>query len=163
MKRIISIERIGFVTGLITSAALIAYFLLMKVLNLAHVVELRFFNVIIVAVGIIYGIVRLKRNLHEDEFYLKGLGQGMFITAVTTVIFALFITVYLTYFDHQLMMEIRSRVSYKGSIDGTMIFVSVFMEGMASGAIITFAAMQYLKVQGTVKRERHSHHSYDRP
>jgi hypothetical protein len=32
-----------------------------------------------------------------------------------------------------------------------VIFVAIFMEGMASGAIITFSAMQYLKSQGTVK------------
>lgn len=161
MKKI-TMERIGLVTGLITSAALIGYFLLMKALNLAQIVELRFFNIIIIAIGICYGIIRLKKHLQEHEFYLKGLGQGMYITVVAVLTFAIFMTVYLVYFDPSLLNEIRQRVSYKGNIDGTVIFISIFMEGMASGAIITFAAMQYLKSVGTIKKEQ-SHHSYDRP
>ncbi|MCW3103237.1 MAG: hypothetical protein JWO09_1677 [Bacteroidetes bacterium] len=151
MKKNISVERIGLATGLITSLALILYFFAMKALNLAQVVELRFFNFVIIATGVCYGINMLKTRLHEQEFYLKGLAQGMIITAVTVVVFALFITVYLRYFDHGLMDEIGRRVPYTGSLDGLVIFVSIFMEGMASGAIITFSAMQYFKSEGRVK------------
>ncbi|HEX8515360.1 MAG TPA: hypothetical protein VF868_04115 [Bacteroidia bacterium] len=151
MKKSISIERNGLLIGLLTSAALIIYFLAMKALNLAQVIELRFFNFLIVAAAICYGINSLKERLHEQEFYLKGLAQGMVIAVVTTVSFALFITIYLRYFDPQLMEAISKRVPYSGSLDSMIIFVSVFMEGMASGAIITFSAMQYFKSQGTVK------------
>jgi hypothetical protein len=42
-------------------------------------------------------------------------------------------------------------VPYTGSLNAMVIFVAIFMEGLASGAIITFASMQYLKSQGTVK------------
>ncbi|MCE3280378.1 MAG: hypothetical protein K0S44_2569 [Bacteroidetes bacterium] len=151
MKKSISMEKIGLATGLITSLVLIAYFLAMKALGLAQVVELRFFNILIIAAGVIYGIYNLKHKLHEQEFYLKGLAQGMIITVVTVVTFALFVTIYLRYFDVALMEEIGKRVPYTGSLDSMVIFVAIFMEGMASGAIITFSAMQYLKSQGTVK------------
>jgi hypothetical protein len=150
MKKSTSVERIGLLTGLVTSLALILYFFIMKALHLAQVVELRFFNFVIIAAGICYGINILKTRLHEQEFYLKGLAQGMIITAVTVVTFALFITVYLRYFDMALMEDISKRVPYSGSLDGMVIFVSIFMEGMASGAIITFSAMQYFKSAGTV-------------
>jgi hypothetical protein len=151
MKKSVSIEKIGFVIGLINAAALIAYFFAMKALNLAQIIELRFFNILIVAVGIIIGINYLKSRLHEQEFYLKGLAQGMIITVVTVVAFAAFMTVYLTYIDMPLMEEISKRVPYTGTLNGMVIFIAIFMEGMASGAIITFSAMQYLKSQGTVK------------
>jgi len=151
MKKPISVERIGLATGLVTSLALILYFLAMKALNLAQVVELRFFNFVVIAIGICYGINMLKTRLHEQEFYLKGLAQGMIIAAVTVVTFALFITIYLRYFDPGLMGEISRRVPYTGSLDGLVVFVSIFMEGMASGAIITFSAMQYFKSEGRVK------------
>jgi hypothetical protein len=151
MKKSISIERTGLLIGLVTSAVLVAYFLAMKAMNLAQVIELRFFNFLIVAAGICYGINSLKQRLHEQEFYLKGLAQGMVIAVVTTVTFALFITVYLNYFDIQLMDDISKRVPYSGPLNALVIFTSVFMEGMASGAIITFSAMQYFKSQGTVK------------
>jgi hypothetical protein len=151
MKNSVSIERIGLVTGLITAAALIAYFFIMKALNLAQIIELRFFNILIIAVGIYSGIYYLKQKLHEDEFYLKGLGQGMIITVVTVVAFATFMTIYLNYYNLSLMEEISKKVPYTGSLNAMVIFVAIFMEGLASGAIITFASMQYLKSQGTVK------------
>lgn len=151
MKKVISIERIGLVTGIVTSLALIAYFFIMKALHLAQVIELRFLNFIIIAVGICYGINSLKHKLNEQEFYLKGLAQGMVITVVTVAIFATFITVYLRYFDFSLMEQISKKVPYNGSLDGMTIFGSLFLEGLASGAVITFCAMQYLKTQGTVK------------
>jgi hypothetical protein len=151
MKKIVSIERIGLMTGLVTALALIAFFLAMKAMNLAQIVELRFFNILIIAAGICIGINNLKNRLNEQEFYLKGLAQGMIITVVTVVTFALFVTIYLRYFDVGLMEEIGRRVPYTGQLDGLIVFVAVFMEGMASGAIITFSAMQYFKSQGTVK------------
>jgi hypothetical protein len=151
MKKIVSIERIGLMTGLVTALALIAFFLAMKAMNLAQIVELRFFNILIIAAGICIGINNLKNRLNEPEFSLKGLAQGMIITVVTVVTFALFVTIYLRYFDVGLMEEIGRRVPYTGQLDGLIVFVAVFMEGMASGAIITFSAMQYFKSQGTVK------------
>lgn len=150
MKKIIPFERIGLVTGLITAAALIAYFFIMKALHLAQIVELRFFNFLIIAVGICYAIKSIKDKLHEQEFYLKGLAEGMITTVVTTVVFAIFMTVYLSYFDVGLKEEISKRVPYSGNLDGMIIFVSIFMEGMASGAILTFTAMQYFKSEGRI-------------
>lgn len=141
-------EKRGLVIGIITSLALAAYFLIMKALNLAQMIELRFFNFLIIAVAICYGIVSLKHKLNEQEFYLKGLAQGFIISAVTVVLFAAFISFYLTYFDPLLFEEIKTKVAYR-QMDGITIFVSIFMEGMASGAIITFAAMQYYKSVGT--------------
>lgn len=153
MKKSVSIERIGLGVGLITAVCLAAYFMVMKALNLAHIVELRFFNILIMAFWVVFGILRLKNRTQEHEFYLKGLAEGMIITVTAVVSFSIFMTVYLTQIDQLLMQEISSRVPYSGTMDGMVIFVSTFMEGMASGAIITFAAMQYLKRVGTFKTE----------
>lgn len=151
MKKVISVERIGLVTGIVTALALTAYFFIMKAFNLAQVIELRFFNFIIMAAGVCYGINSLKHKLNEQEFYLKGLAQGMVITVVTVVLFATFMTIYLRYFDLALMEEISKKIPYNGSLDAMTIYGSLFLEGLASGAIITFCAMQYLKTEGTVK------------
>ncbi|MCW3085309.1 MAG: hypothetical protein JWP12_2675 [Bacteroidetes bacterium] len=148
MKTSISMEKRGLIIGIIIAFTLAAYFLVMQALNLAQMIELRFFNVLIIAGGICYGIVSLKNKLDEEEFYLKGLAQGIIISAFAVIFFALFISIYLSYFDTLLLEEIKTKTAYK-QLDGTTIFVSIFMEGMASGAIITFAAMQYLKSVGT--------------
>jgi len=144
-----SLERIGLLTGVVTALALISYFLLMKVLGLAEILELRFFNFVIIATAIFIGIRNYKAKLHEQEFYLKGLGQGMFISAVTVVIFGVFMGFYLAYFDPALMDRIRSYASVGQYLDPLMVVFAIFLEGMASGAIITFAVMQYLKSNGS--------------
>jgi len=145
-----SMERFGIVTGVITSLALIAYFMLMKVLGLAHVLELRFFNFIIIATALFISIRKYKERLHEREFYLKGLGEGMMVTATTTVIFGIFMGFYLAYMDPALMDIIRAESSFGRYLDPLMVVFSIFLEGMASGAVITFAIMQYLKTNGTI-------------
>ena len=143
------IEKNGIVIGLITAFALIAYFFIMKAVGLEQVVELRFFNFIILAIGIIYGINKLKKELNQPEFYLKGLGQGIFIAAVAVVVFSAFISIYIIYFDPFLLEHIRENTAIGWSMDIFTLFISTFTEGMAGCAIVTFAAMQYLKRQGS--------------
>jgi hypothetical protein len=152
-----SVERIGIVTGLLTSLALIGYFMLMKALGLSQILELRFFNFVIMSVGLFIGISYYKRSVpFNQEFYLKGLAQGAMITLVTVVSFALFISFYLNYFDQPLLEHIRATFSTQ-KIDGFSIFTAVFMEGLASGMIITFCAMQYLKREGSSKPKQVIH------
>ena len=144
-----SVERNGFTIGLITSAALVAYFFIMKAAGLEKVLELRFFNFIIAAIGIAYGINKLKNDLNQDEFYLKGWAQGIYISTVCVVSFSIFMSIYIMYFDPTLLESIRENTNIGASMNTFTLFISLIMEGMAGGAIITFAAMQYLKRQGS--------------
>jgi hypothetical protein len=145
-----SIERIGLTIGIVTSLALIGYFLLMKVLGFEQIIELRFFNFLILGGAICYGINKLKRELHEDEFYLKGWAQGIFISAIATVVFATFMGFYITYYDTSLLQYIQHRMNVQEA-GGLTVFVAILMEGMASGFVITLCAMQYFKSPGDIK------------
>lgn len=140
-----SIESVGLKTGLVTSLALLAYFFIMKGLGLSHIIELRIFNFLILATGICYSIYKLKSEVHEEDFYLKGLAEGIVTSIVSLVPFALFISIYLEYFDVALMEHIKSSVAMGEFINGFVIFFVIAMEGLASGAVITFCAMQYFK------------------
>lgn len=147
-----SIEKIGLITGLITSLALIGYFMLMKALGLEQILELRFFNLIILAIGICYGIRKLKHDLHEEEFYLKGWAEGMYIAGVAVVSFAAFMSFYISYFDVRLMLHVQELINTP-SINGVTIFITLLMEGMASAIAITLCAMQYFKSPGSINSE----------
>lgn len=147
-----SIEKNAFAIGLLTSAALLVYFFVMKAVGLADVLELRFFNFIIAAVGIFYGIYKLKNNLQEDQFYLKGWAQGIYISAVSVVSFAIVVSIYINYFDPNLIQAIKEQTNIGTSYNAITLFISIFMEGMAGGAVITFASMQYLKREGNEKQ-----------
>lgn len=146
-----SIERIGIRVGLTLFLSLVAYFMIMKWLGLSHILELRFFNIVILAVGICYGINKLKHDSHESDFYLKGWGQGIFIAIVAIVLFALFISLYISYFDTELLQRIRETTTIGAEATGFHLFFAILMEGMASAAVITLAAMQYYKSVGKAK------------
>ncbi|MES2397193.1 MAG: DUF4199 domain-containing protein [Bacteroidota bacterium] len=146
-----SIEKIGFKVGFITFLSLVAYFMIMKFFGLSHILELRFFNFVILTFGICYGIYKYKRELQESDFYMKGWGQGMFISVVSIVLFALFMSLYLSYFDEPLMQHIRDTTTLGFTVaSGFHVFFAIFMEGMASAVVITLAAMQYFKSVGKV-------------
>lgn len=141
-----SIEKIGFKVGFITFLSLVAYFMIMKFFGLSHILELRFFNFVILAVGICYGINKFKRELQESDFYLKGWAQGIFISVVSIILFALFMSIYLSYFDEALMQHIREVTTFGfNASTGIHVFFAILMEGMASAVVITLGAMQYFK------------------
>lgn len=141
-----SIEKIGFKVGFITFLSLVAYFMIMKFFGLSHVLELRFFNFIILGVGIGYGINKLKNELQESDFYMKGWGEGMIISLVSIILFALFMSIYLSYFDEELMQHIREVTTLGfNATTGMHVFFAILIEGIASAVVITLGAMQYFK------------------
>ncbi|HYG50426.1 MAG TPA: hypothetical protein VD905_05960 [Flavobacteriales bacterium] len=140
-----NVEASAIKAGIITFFGLVGYFFLMKLFGLSHVLELRFLNFIILATGITYGIVRHKKELHENDFYLQGLAQGVYVAVISVGLFAAFMAIYLSFFDLALLEEIKFRAPMGFPVTGLTIFGALVMEGMASGAIISFIAMQYLK------------------
>lgn len=156
-----SVERIGLKIGLVTSLALLSYFFIMKALGLSHIIELRIFNFLILAIGICYGLNKLKSVVDEDDFYLKGLAEGIVISIVALVPFALIVSLYLEYFDTSLMDYIRASVAMGEFINGFVIFFVIAMEGLASGAVITFCAMQYFNSDESVKIKDQKLHKLD--
>ena len=150
MKKLPSIEKNGLVIGLVTSLTLVMYFMLMKLLGLDQVLELRFFNLIILTSAVCYGINKLKKELHEEEFYLKGWAQGILISAVAAISFGVFMSFYISYFDAPLMLEVQRQMNIQ-TMNGVVVFMAIMMEGMASGVVITLCAMQYFKSPDDVK------------
>jgi hypothetical protein len=146
-----SIEKIGIRVGLTTFFSLVIYFMLMKWLGMSHILELRFFNFVILAVGICYGISKFKHDSHESDFYLKGWGQGIFIAVVAIVLFAIFMSLYTNFLDKELLQRIRESTTIGVEATGFHLFFAILMEGMASAAVITLAAMQYFKSVGRAK------------
>ncbi|MES2590557.1 MAG: hypothetical protein V4608_01645 [Bacteroidota bacterium] len=150
-----SIEKIAIKTGLVTFFALVTYFMSMKFLGLSGILELRFFNFVILIIGVCYGINKFKHDSHETDFYLKGWAQGISVAAIAIFLFALFMSVYLSYFDESLMLRIRETTTIGMQASGLHIFFAILMEGMASAVVITLAAMQYFKSENKAKTRHH--------
>ncbi|WP_299761856.1 DUF4199 domain-containing protein [uncultured Pontibacter sp.] len=141
-------EKIGLKYGLLTAAALIGYFLLMKVLGLVHIIELRFLNGVIMAVGVVLAIKGYKQLKEGRISYFKGIGTGLITSVVGTVIFAAFMVIYVKTAGED-MVEMLSAERYFGerveSTPGVVIFSVLLLEGVISGFMIAFIAMQWFK------------------
>jgi hypothetical protein len=140
-----SVQKIGIKTGVITSLALIAYFLIMKFLGLERVLEFRYFNFFILLAAISYAINKLKHENEEEDFYLKGMAIGFYTSVVAIFIFSFFISFYLAFIDPSFMKYIQTTVSHGQLFNTPVVFLILFMEGLASGVIITFTMMQFFK------------------
>lgn len=138
-----SVESMAVRYGLYTTAGLIAYFLLMKLLGLVLVVELRALNLFILLPGIILALRNFKRQQGTIE-YLQGIGLGLMTSAIAVVIFALFVFIYLQ-MDPTLMQAIVQTQPFGEFLNPYILAFVVALEGTASGFIATFVIMQYLK------------------
>ncbi len=141
-------EKIGLKYGLFTAIGLIAYFLLMTLIGMAHIVELRFLNALIMTVGIIVALRAHRRSKRGDIGYLSGLGTAFLTSLVATLLFATFMLVYIKTFDENLLKVLtdnRLVGERVASTPGLVIFMVLMLEGVISGAMIGFIAMQFFK------------------
>lgn len=141
-------EKIGLKYGLLTAAGLVAYFLLMRLVGLAHIIELRFLNGLIMAVGVSMAIRAYKIRVKGNIGYFSGLGVGAITAVVGTTLFAALMLLYIKVGGDSLV-ETLSADRYFGervkSTPGVVVFSVLMLEGIISGMMIAFIAMQYFK------------------
>lgn len=129
-----------------TGLGLIVYFIIMKIIGLEENFILRIFNFFILA----FGVFQLLRNSivrsNEPVDYLTGLKMGLLLTIISVLIFVVFLGLYIKFFDNNFLNIMRNAGLWAFTqISISQVAVVIFMEGIASGAIITFGWMQYFK------------------
>ena len=126
-------------TSAVTALGMIAFFLLMKLLGLATAVELRFFNLFILAAGIRH-VMRVEKKSSEGQLgYFRGFGVGFFMAALSSFLFSLLLFVYLSVIDRGLMNYILETQPFGDVLNPWAAALIVFVEGIASGVILSFA------------------------
>lgn len=131
--------------GFLLAAALIAFFLLMRVLGLAENLTLRLFNFVILFAGVYWSIRKFRDEGHADHFtYIRGLLTGSFTAVLGSAIFGLFILLYLNVFDTAFMESVREHAPMGPYLNPYIIAVTIWIEGIFSGMIFSFIAMMIL-------------------
>lgn len=141
-------EKVGIKYGLLTTAALVIYFIIMDLLNLTHYTTLHFLNGIIMAIGIVMAIRAYKRSMRGTISYFKGLGTGIITAVVGTVLFAVFVVLYVSIGNGELLNSLSVEPYFGERVittPGIVIFSVLMLEGIISGAMISFIVMQYFK------------------
>jgi hypothetical protein len=130
--------------GVIIAIILIAYFLLLKLVGLHQYPVLSAANGVIYGGGILLAMKKYKAN--SDSFkYEKGFEVGFLCGALASVIFTIFMAVYM----YQLDTEFASRILESWKLDydsGTFIvLITILIMGISTSLVLTLAFMQLLK------------------
>ncbi|MGZ3862210.1 MAG: hypothetical protein ACXVPN_11850 [Bacteroidia bacterium] len=139
-----SVKRLSVMIGSAVCMAMIFYFGAMNLAGLEENLSLRIFNFIILLAGIIYGLKLFSGATNNKIDYFTGLKVGVAITLAAVSPFAVFTGFYLFY-NPELMHVIQEKVNIGYHLNPAEAAGAVCIEGLSSGAIITFMAMQYFK------------------
>lgn len=136
-------KRISESYGLRIAVGLIAFFLTMKVAGLAHEVELRLLNVVILTIGVYYALKKFKQA-HEDRLnYFRGLITGVATGAVGSLIFAAFLFIYMKV-DSGMMQQIIDNDPMGRYLNPYIAAFIVALEGLFSGLFATFVLLNWV-------------------
>ncbi|MBX2897757.1 MAG: DUF4199 domain-containing protein [Cyclobacteriaceae bacterium] len=129
--------------GLKIAGGLIAFFLIMKVAGLAHIYELRFLNIFIQVGGIFFALKKFRETHDQHMNYFRALVTGVATGAVSSVIFALFLFIYLTV-DPGFMQDIITNEPMGRYLNPYITSFMVALEGLFSGLLFTFIIINYV-------------------
>lgn len=130
--------------GIGTAIALILYFLLTKLLGWHQYPILSAFNGVIFGGGIFYALRTYKRN--EESFnYSDGFQLGLFTGGLATLVFSIFMALYIFQLDHQFAQAILDSWGLNFNKGSLVIIVSLVIMGFSTTFVLTLAFMQLLK------------------
>lgn len=129
--------------GLRIAAGLIVFFVVMRLIDFHHHVELRLFNLVILMAGIYFGLKKFKESHGNHINYFRALITGVGIGAVGSVVFGLFMFIYMK-LDNGLMQSIIENEPMGRYLNAYMASFIVALEGVFSGMLVTFLLCNYI-------------------
>lgn len=140
-----SLQKHIFKSGLLTTAGLIVYFLLMRTLGLAEITELRVLNALIMFTGIFLTIKGFRNDNFDADFgYLSGIAVGFFTGIVIAISFSFFVGIYVAV-DPMFLAAIVAENPQKEFLNPMTASMVIFIEAIASGFLFSYGSMQWLK------------------
>ena len=130
--------------GIGIAAILIVYFLLLKLIGWHQYPVLSSLNGVIYGAGILLVMKRFKAQSKSFE-YQKGFMIGLFTGGITTLIFSIFMALYIFQIDTQFAHAILDNWGLNYNKGGLIIIVSLIMMGFSTTLVLTLAFMQLLK------------------
>jgi len=117
-------------------------FSVMRNLGYGHVLELRWFNILFLAVGIGMGIQMVKRSFPSKFNYMEGLKVGLSISLLAISAFASFVYL-VALVDEGFMLKIIETQSTFRYLNPELLSLINLVEGSVLGLILTIIIMQF--------------------
>ena len=137
--------------GIVTSAVLIAYFLILALMEKHTNVFFSLFNGVITAFAI-YEVIKYTRIQNPDTFnYRMGFTNGIITGFLATILFVIFFEIYSTELNPSFVEELLAKWS-NGSTDmRTILTFTVAIMGFATTIVLTLSFMQLFKASNNPK------------
>jgi hypothetical protein len=131
--------------GIRIAVGVIAFFLLMKFAGFFHIVELRMLNLVILVAGI-YLALKKFRQTHQDHLnYFRALVVGVATGAIGSIIFAVFLFIYVALIDTDFMVWLQTNEAMGRFLNPYIVAFIVALEGVFSGLLVTFVLINYIQ------------------
>ena len=136
--------------GLVTSAVLVAYFLVLALVHKHTNPAFSFVNAIITGFGI-YEAVRLSKLKDPDNFsYGEGFKTGIITGFVATIVFTIFFLFYATEVNIEFLPELLHKLKGGFNADIGMVTFVVAVMGLATTVVSSLTVMQLFKKTGNI-------------
>ena len=137
--------------GLVTSAVLIAYFLILRAFSLHENPWLRLANGVFMCLGI-YFAIKTYKSISGDEFsYINGTKTALITGFIATVIFTVFMAIYMYQIDSEFAAGILKTWGLEYELGTFMLLLTILIMGFATTLVLTLAFMQLLKKSWNTK------------
>ncbi len=137
--------------GIVTSAVLIAYFLILSLLGKHTNIFFSLFNGIITGFGIYETLKIVKLREGASFNYGNGFKAGITTGVVATALFTIFFALYATELNGSFLEELSQVWSKDYSNFKGIVFFTVAIMGVATSVILTLTFMQLFKTSNNLK------------
>lgn len=136
------------------AAALIIYFLILNALGLGASIYMSFFNAIITAGGMYMITSRMFKEQGKNFEYMTGFLASVAAGFISTIIFTIFMAVYLLEINQELAAQLVSKIStIKGSGElSVLLFIA--LSGFATSLVAALVIMPVFKQSWNTKAVR---------
>ncbi len=131
--------------GVATAGCLIAYFLILSLLDLHINPFFSIFNGVITAFGIYESIRYFKSRKDADFNYATGFSAGVITGFVATLIFTIFFALYATELNTAFLQQLSPTWFDKFASFQAIVFFTVAIMGFATSLVLTLSFMQLFK------------------
>ena len=138
--------------GIVTSACLVAYFLILSLFGKHTNVFFSLFNGLITGFGI-YETLKITKLREGSKFsYTSGFTAGITTGVVATILFTIFFAVYSTELNSTFLTELSEVWSKDYANFEGIVFFTVAIMGIATTLVLTLTFMQLFKPSNNPKK-----------
>lgn len=130
--------------GISIAIVLIAYFLILKLIGMHQYPVLSAVNALFFGAGIYFALKKYESQVSEIK-YEKGFELGLFTGGIASIIFTVFMALYMYQIDGEFATSIMESWNMENQLGTPMLVISTLIMGLVTTLILTFSFMQLFK------------------